>query len=73
MLFCVFLNGANNTMASYKDLLAQRDKLQAQIDEMRQQEREEAIALILGKMAEFEITTQELDKAGRKKRTRASK
>lgn len=75
VLCCVFLNGVNRHYYGNKlqGTNCSTDKLQAQIDEVLQKERDEAIALILGKMAEFEITTQELDKVGKKKRTRASK
>ncbi|WP_175888187.1 H-NS family nucleoid-associated regulatory protein [Burkholderia contaminans] len=60
-------------MATYKELIAQREKLEAQLNEMYSKEREGVMALILEKMVEFEITPEELAKASRKRKPRAKK
>lgn len=57
-------------MATYKELIAQREKLEAQLEEMYSKERDGAMALILEKMVEFEITPEELAKASRRRKPR---
>lgn len=58
-------------MATYKELMAQREKLETQLQQMYSKEREGAMTLILEKMVEFEITPDELAKASRKRKPRA--
>lgn len=53
-------------MPSYKDLLAQRQALDAQIESARQSELSEAISRVRGMVAEFGLTEQDVfGKAGR--------
>ncbi|MGU4699162.1 H-NS histone family protein [Burkholderia cepacia] len=65
------INSYHQIMATYKELIAQREKLEAQLEEMYSKERDGAMALILEKMVEFEITPEELAKASRRRKPRA--
>lgn len=48
-------------MSSYKELLAQRDKLNAQIEQLRAEERDSFINEIRQKMIDYQITIDEID------------
>jgi len=47
-------------MPTLKDLIAQRETIEKQISEMRQQERSAAIEKALGLISEYELTQQDL-------------
>ncbi|MDM7457690.1 MAG: H-NS histone family protein [Tepidimonas sp.] len=51
-------------MATYAELKAQAEALLAQAEQLRKQERAGVIAEILARMAEYDITPQELASAG---------
>lgn len=53
-------NEANKTTVSYKDLLAQRAELDKQIQQIRSEERNAAIASVREMIAEHELTQEEL-------------
>lgn len=59
-------------MSSYKELLAQREKLEKQIEEAKAKEYAEVIADIRQKMADYGITPADLG-AGRAKHGKASR
>ncbi|MCW5156328.1 H-NS histone family protein [Burkholderia cenocepacia] len=65
------INQHLHIMATYRELMAQKEKLEAQLEQMYSKERDGAIALILEKMVEFEISPDELAKASRKRKPRA--
>ena len=59
-------------MASYKDLLKQRELLEQQISEARQREISDAVAQARAIVEEFGLTQQEVFPVGRGARTSAS-
>lgn len=62
-------------MATYKELLAQKAKLDAQLEHLRNEEREGVIAEIHEKMRDYQIPLDEIGGKGkgqRSKSTRAS-
>ncbi|QJP73792.1 H-NS histone family protein [Burkholderia glumae] len=61
-------------MATYKELLAQRDKLTAEIEKRRTEERDTIIADIRQKMADYQITADEINgkRTGRRQGNRSA-
>lgn len=66
---CHFLFKTN--MPSYKDLLAQRQNLEAQIEAARKSEMSEALSTIHGLIKEFGLTASDVFPAGRTKSSAA--
>lgn len=58
--------------ASYKELLKQRDALEAQIQEARQREVEAAVAKVRQTVAEFGLTANDVFPTGRRSRVAGS-
>ncbi|AJC18217.1 DNA-binding protein [Pandoraea anapnoica] len=61
-------------MASYKELVAQRDKIEKQIEEARAREVAQVIAAVKQKIEEYELTAKDLGLAttdGRRRPARA--
>lgn len=60
-------------MASYKDLIAQKEKLEKQIEEVKNKERAAIVAEVRQKVQEFDLSPRELGLSGRKARKPAAK
>jgi DNA-binding protein H-NS len=59
-------------MASYKDLLLQRKKLDAEIEKLREAERETVIEEIREKLIHYQISIEEIGNKKKVKGTRAA-
>lgn len=70
-LHCVLSIYKGTNMSSYKDLLAQRANLNAQIEAARKSEVQEALSTIRGLVDEFKLTVTDVFPAGRTKRATA--
>ncbi|MFN9475118.1 H-NS family nucleoid-associated regulatory protein [Acidovorax sp.] len=58
-------------MASYKDLLNQRDALEAQIGEARKRELSDAVSQVRSLIAEFGLTQADIFSGGKRKSSTA--
>ena len=58
-------------MATYTELLAQKRELQAELDKLREAEREEVIVAICRQMVDYEITVRDLIEASGRRRPKA--